>query len=74
MTLITLTHIYTWLRLSKKWGKTQEAIRAYRRVLALDPHNKFANDRLKANETMPDPVLDRYTGYAMTSKTFWIAA
>ena len=34
-------------------GQTQEAIRAYRRVLALDPHNKIANDRVKANETMP---------------------
>ena len=34
-------------------GQKQEAIRAYRRVLALDPHNKIANDRVKANETMP---------------------
>ena len=36
-------------------GKSQEAMHAYRRVLSLDPHNKFANDRLKANETMPVP-------------------
>ena len=36
----------------EKTGQTQEAIRAYRRVLALDPHNKFANERLKANETI----------------------
>ena len=34
-------------------GQTQEAMHAYRRVLSLDPHNKIANDRVKANETMP---------------------
>ena len=33
-------------------GKPQEAMHAYRRVLTLDPHNKFANDRVKANETI----------------------
>ena len=33
-------------------GQTQEALHAYRRVLTLDPHNKFANDRVKANETI----------------------
>ena len=31
-------------------GQTQEAMHAYRRVLSLDPHNKIANERLKANE------------------------
>ena len=48
----TNAHLYLAQALEKV-GQTQEAIRAYRRVLALDPHNKIANDRVKANETMP---------------------
>ena len=44
-------HLYLAQALEKV-GQTQEAIHAYRRVLALDPHNKIANDRVKANETM----------------------
>ena len=50
----TDAHLYMAQALEKV-GQTQEAIRAYRRVLVLDPHNKFANDRVKANETMPAP-------------------
>ena len=45
-------HLYLAQALEKV-GQTQEAMHAYRRVLSLDPHNKFANDRVKANETMP---------------------
>lgn len=50
----TDAHLYLAQALEKV-GKSQEAIRAYRRVLALDPHNKIAADRVKANETMPAP-------------------
>ena len=50
----TDAHLYLAQALEKV-GRTQEAIHAYRRVLALDPHNKIANDRVKANETMPAP-------------------
>ncbi len=50
----TDAHLYLAQALEKV-GQTQEAIHAYRRVLALDPHNKIANDRLQANETMPVP-------------------
>ena len=45
----TDAHLYLAQALEKV-GQTQEAMHAYRRVLALDPHNKIANDRLKANE------------------------
>ena len=45
-------HLYLAQALEKV-GKPQEAMHAYRRVLSLDPHNKIANDRVKANETMP---------------------
>ena len=48
----TDAHLYLAQALEKV-GQTQEAIHAYRRVLVLDPHNKIANDRVKANETMP---------------------
>ena len=47
----TDAHLYLAQALEKV-GKSQEAMHAYRRVLALDPHNKFANDRVKANETI----------------------
>ncbi len=50
----TDAHLYL-AQAFEKVGQTQEAIRAYRRVLVLDPHNKFANDRVKANETRPTP-------------------
>ena len=50
----TDAHLYLAQALEKV-GQTQEAIHAYRRVLALDPHNKIATDRVKANETMPAP-------------------
>ncbi len=42
-------HLYLAQALEKV-GKLQDAIRAYRRVLSLDPNNKIANDRLQANE------------------------
>lgn len=45
-------HLYLAQALEKV-GKPQEAIHAYRRVLTLDPHNKFATDRVKANESPP---------------------
>ena len=45
-------HLYLAEALEKV-GQTQEAMHAYRRVLSLDPHNKIANDRVQANETMP---------------------
>ena len=45
-------HLYLAQALEKV-GQTQEAMHAYRRVLSLDPHNKFANDRVQANETRP---------------------
>ena len=45
-------HLYLAQALEKV-GQTQEAIHAYRRVLSIDPHNKIANDRVKANETLP---------------------
>ena len=45
-------HLYLAQALEKV-GQTQEAMHAYRRVLSLDPHNKIANDRVQANETMP---------------------
>ena len=48
----TDAHLYLAQALEKV-GQTQEAMHAYRRVLVLDPHNKIANDRVKANETMP---------------------
>ena len=48
----TDAHLYLAQALEKV-GKTQEAIHAYRRVLALDPHNKIATDRVKANESPP---------------------
>ena len=47
----TDAHLYLAQALEKV-GQTQEAIHAYRRVLVLDPHNKIANDRVKANETI----------------------
>ncbi len=50
----TDAHLYLAQALEKV-GQTQEAMHAYRRVLALDPHNKIANERLQANETMPAP-------------------
>ncbi len=48
----TDAHLYLAQALEKV-GQTQEAMHAYRRVLSLDPHNKIANDRVQANETMP---------------------
>lgn len=48
----TDAHLYLAQALEKV-GKTQEAMHAYRRVLALDPKNKIANDRVKANESPP---------------------
>ena len=45
----TDAHLYLAQALEKV-GKPQEAMHAYRRVLSLDPHNKIANDRVKANE------------------------
>lgn len=45
-------HLYLAQALEKV-GQTQEAMHTYRRVLALDPHNKIANDRVKANESPP---------------------
>ena len=47
----TDAHFYLAQALEKV-GQTQEAMHAYRRVLALDPHNKIANERLQANETI----------------------
>ena len=47
----TDAHLYLAQALEKV-GQTQEAMHAYRQVLALDPHNKIANDRVKANETI----------------------
>ena len=44
-----IAHLYLAQALEKV-GKQQEAMHAYRRVLALDPNNKIANDRVKANE------------------------
>ena len=38
----TDAHLYLAQALEKV-GQTQEAMHAYRRVLALDPHNKIAN-------------------------------
>ena len=45
----TDAHLYLAQALEKV-GQTQEAMHAYRRVLSLDPHNKIANERLRANE------------------------
>ena len=45
----TDAHLYL-AQAFEKVGQTQEAMHAYRRVLSLDPHNKIANERLKANE------------------------
>ena len=45
-------HLYLAQALEKV-GQTQEAMNAYRQVLALDPNNKIANNRLQANQSHP---------------------